>query len=436
MFIALPRRLLPITAIASFLILLLLLRSYTSAPGSSTWRSLPLEKIGLGEHKDSTIHIITPGASDSNDTPAKAIIDPSDIVDLEVGRKPDPSIFTPGVPKPKGEKYTKMLITPRTIKEKEKFEWFYKKFPPDNPHLNVSVYIADDPSAPFHVPKNKGHEVMIYLTHIINHYNSLADVNIFMHNHQKAWHNNDLLSQDAGEMLERLSAERVVREGYMNLRCHWQPGCPDWLHPGNTVKDVNKQEEVILASAWSELFPMDEIPTVLAGACCAQFALSRERIRALPLSRYIFFRDWLLRTPLDDFISGRVWEYVWHYLWTGRTVHCPLEHICYCDGYGLCFGSKTAYEKYWEVQHEKSHNEGLLKKWKAMDLRVKAALEEGAEGADIEVPEFGEDQRLVEKIQKADKWLKKTKAEAFRNGMDPEFRAKEVGRPWKEGDGF
>ena len=77
----------------------------------------------------------------------------------------------------------------------------------------------------------------------------------------------------------------------------------------------------------------------------------------------------------------------------------------------------------------------LLRAWVA-DEEVKAALEEGAEGADIEVPEFGEDQRLVERIQKADKWLKKTKAEAFRNGANPEFRAKEVGRPWKEGDGF
>lgn len=433
---------LPVICIASFLFLVLIFRSYTSAPGSSSWSASSLQKIGLGElgeHKDESITIIAPGSEDpfSPDNSTSAIAEESDIAkDVELGKKPDSSIFRPGVPKPRSSTYTRMLITPRTKAEKQKFEWFHEHFPPGNPHLNVSEYIADDPSAPLHPPKNKGHEVMIYLTHIINNYDSLADINIFMHNHQFAWHNNDLLGQDAAQMLQRLSSERVVREGFMNLRCHWQPGCPDWMHPGATEIDINKKEEVIMAAAWSELFPMDEIPSVLAGACCAQFAISRERIRSLPLSRYVFARDWLLRTPLDDFISGRVWEYVWHYLFTGSNVHCPLEHICYCDGYGLCFGSKEKYDEFFNVIHDKDHNKGELKKWKEMDLKSKEALEEGAEGTEIEVPKFGEDQRLVKQIQKQERWLKRRKEEAFENGNDPEFRAKECGRPWKEGDGF
>ncbi len=34
-------------------------------------------------------------------------------------------------------------------------------------------YVADNPRAPLTVPKNKGHEAMIYLTHIINYYSNL-----------------------------------------------------------------------------------------------------------------------------------------------------------------------------------------------------------------------------------------------------------------------
>ena len=59
-------------------------------------------------------------------------------------------------------------------------EWLQKEIP-DQP---TAIYVVDDPSAPLHPPKNKGHEVMVYLTYIIDHYDELADVTMFMHAHQ------------------------------------------------------------------------------------------------------------------------------------------------------------------------------------------------------------------------------------------------------------
>ena len=97
----------------------------------------------------------------------------------------------------------------------------------------------------------------------------------------------------------------------MNLRCHWDPGCPAWLHPGAVERNYEKQEEHLLASSWAELFPHDTIPTILAQPCCAQFAVSRERIRAMPKQQYVYMRDWLLRTELTDYLSGRIFEYLW-----------------------------------------------------------------------------------------------------------------------------
>lgn len=58
-------------------------------------------------------------------------------------------------------------------------------------------------------------EVMVYLSYIIENYDKLADVNIFMHAHRLAWHNNELLDHDAVQVIARLSAERVQREGYV-----------------------------------------------------------------------------------------------------------------------------------------------------------------------------------------------------------------------------
>lgn len=98
---------------------------------------------------------------------------------------------------------------------------------------------------------------------------------------------------------------------------------------------MEKQEQIYLSRVWEELFPSEDIPITLGASRCAQYAVSKERTRAIPLAKFVFIRDWLVRTPL-----GRLWEYLWHYLFTGEYVRCPLKHICLCDGYGLCFGGE------------------------------------------------------------------------------------------------
>jgi hypothetical protein len=121
-----------------------------------------------------------------------------------------------GTLRPLGEPYTKMIVIPRT--KDEDVEWVYENFG-GNKYIHSSIYSVDNISAELHPPKNKGHEVMIYLSYIIENYDDLADVNIFMHSHRYTWHNDDLMDQDAVQMISRLSAARVQREGYMNMRC-------------------------------------------------------------------------------------------------------------------------------------------------------------------------------------------------------------------------
>jgi hypothetical protein len=124
--------------------------------------------------------------------------------------------FRTGTVKPIGEPYTKMIVLPRT--KDEDVVWVNEHFGEDQ-YIHSSVYNVDDTSADLHPPKNKGHEVMIYLSYIIDNYDNLSDVNIFMHSHRYSWHNDELLEHDAVQMVSRLSAERVQREGYMNMRC-------------------------------------------------------------------------------------------------------------------------------------------------------------------------------------------------------------------------
>jgi hypothetical protein len=232
-----------------------------------------------------------------------------------------------------------------------------------------------------------------------------------------------------------------------NLRCHWHPGCPDWMHPGNTKYDKWKPEETNLTKAWTELFPMDRVPKVLGQPCCGQFALSSERIRSLPLDKYVFWRNWLLKTEFPDNISGRVWECMspkplknedingeitdfWQFIFTGKNVHCPVEHVCYCDGYGVCFGGKKEFDKYMDKQREKDRVEKQLESWREkygnLTEQVKEAKDEKSRTRLLE--ETGLDFELEGKIKRLKTWCEKRADLAKERGRDAKLRAAEVGR--------
>ena len=391
-----------------------------------SWETIP-QVVGLGETYPSADEI----ASGQNILP-----------DLRTEQPKPPKhkdVFPPGQTKPSGSLYTRGIVMART--KEEDVSWIDEELgdvmAPNGPFERY-IYVADDQTAPLHPPKNKGHESMIYLTYIIDHYEKLPDVSLFVHSDRWTWHNNELFSQDLSAMIRFLSPERVTREGYMNLRCHWDPGCPDWIHPGALKEDSRKKEETYIAEYWMQLYPMEPIPSVLAQACCAQFAVSRERITAIPRERYIYLRDWLLRTNLRDSMSGRFFEYTWQYLFTGNSVSCPDMHVCYCDGYGFCFGGKGEYNHWFELRYELEEYEAELKQWTKQQELLRTAQRQGLvdEGAELAIPVFGRDKYLEDKIADLEDELRTLKEDAFVRGGWPEVRAAEVGREWKEGDGF
>jgi hypothetical protein len=348
---------------------------------------------------------------------------------------PYSSAFVPGHPKPPGSNYTRNLVVAKT--KKEDATWVDTE---DLGIVNRMIYVVDDKHAPLHPPMNKGHEVMVYLTYIIDHYDNLPDVSIFMHAHKNAWHQNDLLNYDAAEMVKRLSSERVQREGYMNLRCHWMPGCPEWMHPGSLEVDPAKKEEALMAQAWAEIFPDKPMPEVLAQPCCAQFALSRDRIRALSRDRYLFYREWVIRTKIEDKFSGRVWEYLWQVAFTGQARVCPNQWSCYCDGYGMCFKNEDEFDYWFELQYNRRNLQYELKLWnqhadKVEEYRQKGRLE-GIEGSDLEIPPAGRNIELRTEIDRLTAIMDDGRQKALERGRDPRFRAMAAGRPWKDGDGY
>ncbi|KAH8701004.1 hypothetical protein BGW36DRAFT_139297 [Talaromyces proteolyticus] len=406
------RSFIPILSIAACSSLILFATFYLSHGGR--WRGIP-QKIGLGD-------FIRP-------QPAKPYYNAD-------GSAPPFNIseFVSGIPKPLGERYSRALVIAKT--KKENSSWVDDEVT----GWDKAVYVIDDPQAPLHTPKNKGHEAMVYFTYIIDNYDNLPDVMAFMHAHRTGWHNEEIFDFDALEMINHLSMERVTREGYMNMRCLLAPGCPDWLHPGMLQEDGQKKEEFLIAQAWSEIFPDIPVPQVLAQPCCGQFALSRERVLSIPRERYIYYRDWLLRTDIRDTMSGRIWEYLWHMVFTGETVHCPSANACLCDGFGICFDNDaqidTYYQTMWRIRDAKDE----LKDWVQQDgildedARISLSLDE------MEDAELAEGDSkgilLTAEVEEKTAELEKMKQEALKKGEQALWRAYSAGRKYHQGDGF
>ncbi|KAI4126369.1 MAG: hypothetical protein LQ347_005001 [Umbilicaria vellea] len=415
---ALSKRSIQVVVILTFVVFIAFFHSVSM---QDSWRGSP-QRIGLGK---------TPGLAPP---PASGRI--GDNTSIDELQDPAPSnaqsAFHPGIVKRPGTNYSHVVVVPRM--QEDDIGWMDAELP----EIEFIVYTADDPKAPLHPPKNKGHEVMIYLTYIIDNYSNLPDIITFMHAHRWTHHNNELLGSDAVQMIPAVSFERVTREGYMNLRCHWDPGCPEWLFPSNTEESLKKQEEPYVAKAWNELHPFDPIPHVLAQPCCAQFAVSKERIHSVPLHRFVFYRDWMLHTPLSDYVSGRIWEYTWQFVFTGQNTLCPAEHICYCDGFGVCFGGEAEYDDYFELQRKKRESQKELDKWHSRMAVVKEAeIRYGAEHAgSLEPPERGRDVYLKDHIEALERESENRMIDAKERGKNPQARAKEAGRKWEEGDGF
>lgn len=305
----------------------------------------------------------------------------------------------------------------------EDISWMDKELP-DTPR---AVYEVTDPKAKYHVPKNKGREAMVYLTYIIDHYNDLPDTVIFAHSHRHAWHNNVIQGLDAAQMITRLNHDRVARQGYMNLRCHHNPGCPDWIHldrPGIDFDFIWKPEEIhFRRHVWEELHPGAPIPFALSAICCAQFAVSRERIRTVPLERFHHYREWLLKTPMEDRFSGRIFEYVWHYIFTGHEQYCPSMNNCYCDGYGICFGGREKFQYFIDKLDARN------KLQEDLDAKKNREKENAArEGADYKTPKDVKDKmdELEKTIKEMDTELEGLRTNAFKAGEERKNRELEM----------
>jgi hypothetical protein len=163
---------------------------------------------------------------------------------------------------------------------------------------------------------------MIYLSYIIDNYDSLPWASIFMHGHLDAWHQ----EVNSTTIISGLNRTALAYQGYISLRCDWYPSCPAEMKPDHHDVMVSgpgfneKGTEAALAGNWKLIFPDEPLPKTIASPCCAQFAVTRLAIQSRPKVDYERLREWLISSLLEDDLSGRVFEKLWAYMFTGNAV--------------------------------------------------------------------------------------------------------------------
>ncbi len=112
-------------------------------------------------------------------------------------------------------------------------------------------------------------------------------------------------------------------------------------------------------------------------------------------------------------------EYTWQYIFAGVSEFCPAMHICYCDGYGVCFGGAQQLQDWMDI----------LRRREVTDAEISVLVDAGEQDSESL-------RSLRQQSDELNKELSARKEEAFKRGDEPTNRAVEAGREWKEGNGF
>jgi hypothetical protein len=164
------------------------------------------------------------------------------------------------------------------------------------------------------VPGNKGQEIPCFLKYIIDFYDNLPDKTLFLHGHRMSGH------QD-------FNTDSVIPVLNWNLDSFFSINKRDWYQEiSKTVYFDEGAYDVWLKQNWymfEEYLPFPECLKFYSGA---QFVVNKELITQYPISFYKKLYNWIQTTELTNFITSRIFEYTWHYIFTKNPIEKKYEH--------------------------------------------------------------------------------------------------------------
>lgn len=155
---------------------------------------------------------------------------------------------------------------------------------------------------------NKVQEAPAYLKYIIDNYYNLPEYTIFVHGHLNSLHQKD---KNIVEIINDLKFNSDI----INLNRE------DWI--GDIYEGLDEWDKKYcwLSDNWDDMFGNYlELPEKLKFYSCAQFAVNKNCITQYPVEFWQKLFNWCKNTQLDNYISSRIFEYCWFYIFSKKAL--------------------------------------------------------------------------------------------------------------------
>lgn len=166
---------------------------------------------------------------------------------------------------------------------------------------------TDYPSDKIYDCVNKGFEASSYINFIIDNYNQLPDYVAFIHGHEVSDH-------QIGTTLDLLISSPKIDYFSINRK-----DLRNQLHEKTTNPNFYTNWKWVVDN-YHEIITDIPIPKKLEYTACAQFIVSKKNILKNSLDFYKKMNDWLIKTELPDYITGRIFEHLWCYIFTHEEI--------------------------------------------------------------------------------------------------------------------
>lgn len=170
---------------------------------------------------------------------------------------------------------------------------------------------------------NIGREAHTYFTHIVNEYDRLADMNVFLqgdpfdHLDDQGRGTVTTLRTQLEDVVDRMIPFKGL--AWFKLKSDRLGNPHDLRKPENEGRWAGWGKDIPLGELFEKLFhaPMPE--NIISRAPTGNFCVTGERIRTRPKAFYEYCLKVILDDPLDENNTGHAFERLWQHIFNGNT---------------------------------------------------------------------------------------------------------------------
>jgi hypothetical protein len=189
---------------------------------------------------------------------------------------------------PDGSKETTNILVYDKSENSEKIQEINTKYP------NIKIIQRE----------NRGREGETYLSHIIDNYDSLAPYTIFIQDDT----DNHITNIDGFFHITRSVMQE--KHPFVAYPCSWKKGGNPYRRTiVDGISDLHTFPTPDAVLRATHTFGL-KLPHVYQTDICAFFIVSRDRIRARPVTFYHDLREWLLSDEANGFVLEHIWQLI------------------------------------------------------------------------------------------------------------------------------